>query len=356
MPSFIRLTLIGLGLLGAILACVNEYDPAIRANVNVVIVEATLTDLPETQFVKLSRSKSDSINGRFGSVPLTGATVTITEDSSRVLALKETAGGRYELPAEFRGRVGSRYQLRFQLRDGTRYESSTETLRAGPAIAKIYDAFNARSLPESLLKGYTAANDIFVDTPDPANVPNFYRWEWKLWERQDWCVAGQYVDTPCASTCWEILYSYSNAVFADTYTDGRTIVGRRVAQIPYHQDRPALVEVRQSSLTPLAYRYFKLFSDQTESTGTLTDTPPSALVGNIRNLADERESVVGYFVVSSVARVYYWLERKSNVGPPIGLFVALHGRKPITAGYVVSPSPCLPDENRTPFKPEGWRE
>ncbi len=145
------------------------------------------------------------------------------------------------------------------------------------------------------------------------------------------------------------------------HQSGRQITDRRVAQIPFYHPPPCLVEIRQSALTQGAYGYYRLLNDQTQKTGGLADTPPVPLIGNVRNLGDERENVIGYFTASGVSPMRYWLDRRSNTGTAPGLFVALNGREPNRqTGSPVRGRPplavCVSSTNRTPLKPEGWRE
>lgn len=384
------------------IACVGPVGPTVDASVNVVVVDGTITDLGEPQVVRLNRSRADPYTGRFGDTPLTGARVEVVINATGVVVLRETTAGTKEGPSGFRGVVGNRYQLRIALADGTRYTSSIEAMPAVPPIDTITDRYNPRSLPPRG-DGLVAANDLYVETKDPAGTPNYYRWDWILWERQDFCQTCRqgliyyerdannqlvegclpapssfplpfprpiFIDYECRTRCWEILFSAQLNQFADTYTDGRTIAGRRVAQIPFYQYSPALVEVRQSALTPTAHAYIRQLDEQSQRTGGLTDTPPAAPVGNIRNLANDRESVVGYFTASGVSTYRYWLERRNVTnelpfapGTELGTVffrllnsrpeykepvMGIRGRPPLAV--------CVSSNSRTPIKPDGWRD
>ncbi|HEV7350881.1 hypothetical protein [Telluribacter sp.] len=123
---------------------------------------------------------------------------------------------------------------------------------------------------------------------------------------------------------------------------------------------------------------------QTQNSGNLADTPPTAPIGNIRNAANSKEIVVGFFSTSTVSELRYWLDRKDVIGLPIGaydengeilnwdeeLFFALIGRRPtpeptppnMPAISIYGGPPRVPTaiceyiNSSTPFKPEGWRE
>ena len=397
-------------LIGLPLACVDLEDLPLRERVNVLVVDGTITNLAEAQVIRINRSKSDSLTGRFGSLPITGATVDVVVDSAQVVSFTETdTAGTYRAPAGFRGQVGRAYQLRFTLKNGTRYVSSVEIMQPVPPIGRVYAHFNPASLPARLDDGtinqYRGAHELFVDFQDPPDQHNYYRWDWMLWEKQDWCrscvqgyyliyqpysdfknptlyeacyedgnvtqgVGGRYFvnDYNCRTQCWEILHNYTTNVFDDQYGNGGQVLGRRVAQIPYYQMNGCLVKIRQSSLTSSAHQYYKFVQEQTQNTGGVADTPPTILVGNVHNVNDSHESVIGYFTASAVAAVDYWIDRKDATGRPPGLFAALNGRpyNPETGfgggiGGLINSSRvptavCVPSDSRTPNKPAGWRD
>lgn len=402
MRSFIILSLLSLGLLVPV-SCVDQLDLSLTQHINVVVVDGTITNLAEPQIIRLNLSKADPATGRFGTTPLTKATVEVVVDSSQLIACHETIDGNYQLPSDFRGQVGHAYQLRFTLSDGTRYQSTQQVMPAVPPINRVTARFNTASLPATQALGgyYRAGHDLFVDFQDPADQHNYYRWDWNLYEKQDWCrschqgvyavnnilphvykfpnyyvsgdslyedcfvpvdyhdagqpplVTDSYAyDYACRTTCWEILHNYDLNVFDDQYSNGGLIQARKIAEIPYYTHQPCLVELRQGSLPADAYRYFKLLQDQTQNSGGLADTPPTVLAGNVKNSVSNTERVVGYFTASATSAVRYWLDRKDATGLPLGatdpagspglpgaeLFYALNLREPY-------PEPTYPAPN-----------
>ena len=190
-------------------SCVDLTDPAINATVNVLVVDGTITNLPEPQLIRLNRSKADPLTGRFGSTPITKATVEVVVDSVQVIAAHETEDGSYQLPGDFKGQIGHSYQLRFTLSDGTRYVSTRQRMPPVPPIGTVSSRFNPTSLPVAvqLAGSYRAGHDIFIDWQDPASEQNYYLWEWKLWEKQDWC-----------RSCQQGVYAV-NAILPHAYKD-----------------------------------------------------------------------------------------------------------------------------------------
>ena len=422
-----------------LLGCVDPEDLTLRGIVDVVVVDGTITNLAEAQIIRLNRSQADRLTGRFGTIPITKATVQVIVDSTQIVFAHETVDGSYQLPSDFKGQVGHSYQLHFWLIEGTEYQSDAQVMQTVPGVEKTSAQFNPKSLPVGQFDNFTAGHDIYVDTQDPVNQHNYYRWDWTLYERQYWCrschqgvytvnkvlphtyryayyfVEGNdpyedcftpppgkgdydapevpggdwYYDYTCRTQCWEILHNVDINVFDDLYSNGGLIARRKVARIPFYQHAPCLVDVRQLSLTKDAYRYYKLFQDQTQNTGGLADTPPAAPVGNVHNAANSKEPVVGYFTASAVSLAHHWLDRKDTEGIPYGatdpegphndvgddLFYALNLRRPYS-----EPSPpytgargepkiriwpnasrpptavCASSDKKTPYKPVGWRD
>lgn len=432
-------------------ACIDPEDGALYGTKTILLVDGTVTNLAEPQLIKLSQARPDRLANQYSTTPLTNAIVEVVVDSAQVIACHETVNGSYQLPSDFRGKVGHAYQLRFTLSDGTRYLSTQQVMADVPPITKLNARFNPTSLSAQQLKGYTAAHDLFIESQDPAEQHNYYRWEWKLWERQYWChscrqgvysiykvlpnvyrsrdyfvtgtelyedcfipsagKAGEEApevpkedwiyDYGCRTPCWQIIYGNDIVVFDDQFTNGRPILQQRVAQIPFYDSGPGLVDVRQLSLTADAYRYYKLFQEQTQHTGGLADNPPTALGGNVYQIDQPQVRAVGYFSASAVSLVHYWLDRKDTNGlsygastpvsptEPVdslrpkgtygtssdGLFYALNARQPMAepsppylgerqkAKVRLWPNsdrpplaPCLQSDSQTPFKPEGWKE
>lgn len=406
-----------LGIILAVVACVDPEDISLFGTVDVLVVDGTITNLAEPQQIRLNRSRADRLTGRFGSLPITDAVVEVIVDSAQVVAGHQTVDGTYELPSDFKGQVGHAYQLRITLSNGTRYLSGQQVMQPGPPISRVYTRFNPTGLTNKINGYYAAEHDVFIDWQDPKEFHNYYRWDWKLWEKQIWCrscvqseyaqykIVGQHTggdncyfgnnelyedcyappnltnpeynyggknlyfvyDYNCRTNCWEVIYSHDINVFDDTFSNGGFLSGRKVAQIPYYQKNGCLVEIRQLSLNYDAYRFFLLYQQQTQNTGGLTDTPPSALVGNVHNVANSTEKVVGFFSASAVTAYRYWINRNDAYGEFPGLFQALYGRDPIPEPddgklFCIDPLPlrppkalCVPSDTRTPYQPEGWQ-
>lgn len=327
-------------------SCVIPYEIPLPSNTKYLVVEATLTDIDVAQTVRIN--ETNNVKDNIYNSPVKGLQVEIIVNKSETVNLTEQEPGVYALPFSFRSVPGNIYQLRFRKADGTTYESSEEKTTKAPPIEKVFDTFEAAGLEGTF--NDIPANYVFLNFKDNPATTDYYVWTWKLWENQTICRT-DYYDFYCNAKCWEIVSNKDFNILSDVYSNGKEISGKLVAKIPLYSFDGALLEIRQNTLSEKAFKYFKLVSEQQQTNGTLVDTPPAAIIGNIKNVTNPNEPVTGVFAVASTVIKKYWLNRENGYGKaiPIGLL----GRKPYLSTFPVT-YPCTAGPTRTPQKPEGW--
>jgi hypothetical protein len=368
----------------SIIACVEPYDLDYDQTKRILIVDAVLTDNPNadsTQLISITESIPNGSRNFYQ--PIAGAVVEVVVNDSERFRFSEVNNGQYLKPFGLTIEEGKKYQLEISLSDGRSYLSDIEQYTETSPIDRVYAQLEVEGIPKNI--GYEPAHYIYLDTKDKPGKGNNYVWSWKLYERQDICqscVNGRYFidrrtgvgacrdessafqqedffnDYQCDGDCWQVFYNTQINAMSDTYVDGNPIIGRLIGKIPVYQFRGALVEIKQQSISPGAFRYLKLLTEQSQNNGGLADTPPAALIGNVRNINDPSESVGGYFMVASERTQLLWLDRqdaaeqrvspKGFLGRQLSLEVVTEdpSRPPL--------APCKNSRNRTPFKPEGW--
>ncbi len=366
-------------------ACVEVYDVRYDLNADVVTVDGTVTN-ERGLTVTLRISRSSGLN--YYAEPMRDCTVEVLAGNGTSVALTETSSGVYSAPETFQGQVGQTYRLRFKTSTGVTYESDPEQLTEAPPIAKIYHQFNQNGILDRTGNRVLASSlDVYVDVNDPANRKNYYQWRWVDFEDQRICATCEggkldiktrecipernsraLFDYVCETQCWEIYYSSDVNVFSDVYSNGRTISARLAARIPYYyigQGFPiegALVEIQQYAISAAAYEYYKILGDQAQNTGNLTDTPPAAIVGNVHNVSDASEKVVGYFGAAGISKSRLFIDKRPYFTDAFK-FLTL-GRNPglepdtppMPPNFEFRPpyALCRASPNRTPIKPAGW--
>jgi hypothetical protein len=381
-------------------SCLEPYDVDIYTSKGYLLIDGTITNLVEEQYISIARTDPDAkyISSEFtsvinpprkSSIPLIMAEVKLIVNGSQNIALTEAEPGTYVLPNSFRAKVGGIYKLSILTIDGRKYESSEEKMLPVAPIKKVTETFNEKGIKKLSIYGEnTPTNDLYVDFDDPKGEKNFYRWRSYNYESIQFCASclrGRYYleetdkglvgrcvqdakirpneifDYVCPGVCWDIFPSTDITIFSDVYTNGQSQTDKLVAQVPLYQKNPCLVNIQQMSISANAYRYYKLVQDQSVNTGTLADTPPAPIRSNVYNVNDKTELVLGYFTASAVYQEPTMVYRRNAIiGEFDSIFKFLNYRKP--NGELVSfergkiPNAlCIQSRTRTPNYPYGWK-
>jgi Domain of unknown function (DUF4249) len=354
-------------------ACIDKINVEYDLSADLLTIDGIVTD---QNVIEVSIQYSRSLEGSTYIDPVRNCIVEVLVNGQSV-KLTESLPGIYTEPNKLKGAIGKTYQLRFTTPQGVKYESSIEKLNAAPPIDKIYHEFNEKGQLNNTGKVVIhSTSDVYIDFEDPVAQQNYYLWKTNLFERIDICEtcdAGLYqvgigcvrpryqtnpplpnYDYECKGRCWDIIDKNDLNILSDELTNGKKTVGRLIQKVPYYRNEGGLIEIQQYCITQLAYRYYDLLRQQSQTTGTLTDTPPAALVGNVRNLSNENEVIVGLFSAAGLAKRRHWIARGKDptaiqitvLGHPINFEPTSLTRPPL--------APCINGPYRTPFRPDGW--
>jgi hypothetical protein len=368
-----------------IVSCIEPFEIAYNTTENVLLVEAVVDNLDNREPI-IIRSSTPSSYGTSTIEPVKGLQVTVLVNGgeSKQYTESKVDPGNYFAPNGFVAEAGKNYQLVLKMPNGTKYVSTSQKINEGLPIKKLYQKFETTG-GKPIDRNFKAFHNIYLDTDDIPGKGNNYIWTWKLYEKQDVCrscepqeryypnpapegkcvkdlpnfLARQIYDYFCDGNCWEIIHSRKINIMNDDFSDGKTITGRLVDQIPYYQYKSALIEVTQSTLNNEGYRYYKILADQSQNTGGLADTPPASLIGNISNESNSKEAIAGFFRVAKVSRKTYWIDREDVPDKSIKPLGLLGGRdiSPEPSGTDTTRPPyalCIPSYSRTNVKPLGW--
>ena len=218
----------------------------------------------------------------------------------------------YFTPNGFRGEVGNTYTLHINTTDRS-YVSTPQTIVAGPEIDSV--GYLYRRLPSTDPVVFGSGVDVFVSWTDPVEARNFYSWR----------LNGIYrVDTPPVSgrccpyfpdgngmICWinEENVEGNRLAFSDDLINGNEVTervgfiednGLRFNNPVTPADRQYYVSIQQLSISGEAFAFYKLLESQLAISGSIFDPPPAALIGNMRNIDNPDENVIGFFGAFSI--------------------------------------------------------
>lgn len=286
-----------------------------------LVVDAFISDQPEAYFVKLSYS-STSLKG-YEDEGISGAEVFVTDAEGSRYDFSDAGSGIYESnPFEFQGQVGRTYQLHVRLPEGKQYISREETIQPVPEIDSIFARHENRPSITSI--GSEVDNwgmQTYLTTGTGGDKPGFYRWDWQeTYEFQSPLFDPMSMFPP--PICYQSgsvvrrLNIASSADFSEDKIIGRPInfISKKTYKL---QARYSLL-VTQYSLTERAYTFWENIKTQDESGGSVFAPPPSPIPGNIFNVNDDPEAVLGVFQVSAVRRKRFFLPRSEVPARPGG--------------------------------------
>jgi hypothetical protein len=287
-------------------SCIYPFDPPSEDYENLLVVEAFLTDSDDAFEVVLSRSIPID-TGYF--LPEENALISISDNLGGIYDFYEENPGRYMSFPDFTAQTGRIYRLHIQTTDGKQYESDSVFLRETPPIDSVLFKYEERVAAEG--EKDIQGLQIYVSTHDTKNSTWFYRWDYKeTWEFRSKYRSLQIWEDDMVKDrkdqiyrCWK-NYRSSNVFVATSNTLNEDIISEfPLVYVSNSTDRlmsKYSILVKQYALSEESYTYWKELEKINENLGTFFDPQPSTIKGNIYNINDENEIVLGYFDGSSV--------------------------------------------------------
>jgi Domain of unknown function (DUF4249) len=354
-------------------SCVEPYELNIRVETAILSIDGNINDQNQEQFINI-RKTLPSTNYGITFVGEEKAKVEIIEDNKNTIICREDKDGTYYLPPSFKTKLGSSYLLKVTLKDGNIYQSTEEKMIFTPEIIRSTVVFDKKAIPFG--DTYRPGHKVYIDTKDNPEKGDNLLWKYRFYERQQVCIScyeGIYLSSPspfgrcanvaenkgitfdylCSGQCWEVFYSKDINVISDAFSNGNEINNRLIASIPFYQNYGFLIEVFQQNVSASAFQFLKLLTEQSQSNGSLIDSPPSPLIGNIKNINNPEETVGGFFMVGNVKSKKIWVPRTESAST-VGLLGGRSINEEASSPGRPPTAPCVKSNTRTPIKPEGW--
>lgn len=288
-----------------------------------LIVSGTLTDLNEPQVVFLSETTSqarlplltDEENGYFTlddkPRPVRGARVTLEYEgiANPGKEFRETEPGRYELLENSVFGEGSTvgYFLQIQLGDRV-YRSKVQSFPEVIGSDELSFSFERTRLGDN---PDAAQVVIQSEVTLPEQVGNYYlRWavdEAYYWDLTFFPNPFNTPPPPCIVFGFpdpERITLINGDLLNRPGGKSTQIVAKRLVDQSFLSRH--FFNVRQLSVSKDSYEYWRRVRELVNNTGSVFDSPPAPIRGNLYNVNDPEEVVLGYFEVAKakVSRIY----------------------------------------------------
>lgn len=349
-----------------LVACVDLYDPKLTSDKLRLVVEAQFTTKLDYQYVYLTYDAPYNSEGNNFKNLVTRAKVKITDDQGKVFEfydeiepnnqIKTREGYNYRSVNKIKAELGRKYKLTVEVLDGRKYESSLESPVPVTKVDKVNIEFRELGRPSKVVGEFLVS----IDTKDAPTSKDFYKWdsyhvkqinycrEWYIYG-QGGAVTQSFVDK-CCEPCFEKVKNDDAFQLAnDRLINGNSIIRQHVATVPFDNNTPYYLVVNQYSLTEDAYKFWNAIKEQSKNSGGLFDATPKSIRGNIKNINDASEEVLGIFYVSDVYEHQINIERNRSTPKPIII-------EPYSLGWIKTEQcfPCQESYNRTKVRPAGF--
>lgn len=268
-----------------------------------VVVDGLITNEPGPYEVKLTYSSAYTSGSDGNNIALSGALVTISDDTGAKEVLHETKQGIYLTREGFRGSVGRIYTLHITTAEGKMIESDPEEMLPIPEVDSIYYIFQQISSEKE------QGHEVFVVVDDPVEDKNFYRWKWDGYYR--FYMVSDFETIACFKHEFDIN---KISVVSDRDFNGNKIYFP-VSFVPHFVNDFYLIHIHQYSLTESAYKFWNSLYEQSASVGSIFDSQPARIKGNLFYIDDTQEPVLGYFGVSAHSLGYQYMDFNAGIAP-----------------------------------------
>jgi hypothetical protein len=293
--------------------CVEEFVPPTGNYQNLLVVEAFISDNPSSHFVKLSRSYAINTSQ---DLPETGATVILRNSTGGQFEFVEEEGGRYEV-SDFSPEFDNSYVLSIRTANGEEFESDQVRMKKTPEIESIY--VGQKTIPSDLEGGLETGFQVYVNSSEKLDDETYMYYSWEdTWEIRtlfqsfldyDFDTNQDFERKENLSICWQESESTDIIIGTNEGTNRRNIEKQPIRFVSFHY--PFLREkysilVKQYALDVEGYRFWNDLKESNESAGTLYDTQPFQVIGNMKSVQENGSPVLGYFeMTQEVSKRFY---------------------------------------------------
>ena len=281
--------------------CIEPFDPPVsKKEAGFLVVEGFLNATDHTVNIKLSRAIP--LSEKSTPLPELGATLAIEESSGASYPVQEFGNGFYSASSPA-FTINKEFRLYIRTKGNNEYRSAYVLAKHSPPIDSVSWV------------GEEEGVNIKVSTHDDENQTHYYRWEFtETWKyhapySSDWALVE---GVPHYRSTEELIYTcYKDERSENILTYGTLgLAADQVSQyelnfIPRFSQKISSqysILVKQYALGAEAYDYWQQLKVSTENLGGLFDPQPSRVKGNLSNIRNDEEPVIGYFDASGVSQ------------------------------------------------------
>ncbi len=356
--------------------CSDPVEPEFDFKEGLIYIDALASTEIGTSYAIISVTKN--VFGDHKAIEVSGASVYFKNQEFGSTVQLEELDGAYFPPPDFRIEENELWNLEVKLPDGREYASQIEKVPQLVIEASFDTNFKSELVYSEGYERFVPGHEITTTFDDPANEENYYFWRYKSFEklinceicvdfqvyREGRCIVvnqmaddsplKKYYTYECEEDCWKIRYSQNVNILSDEFINGKKVTQLPIGEVLLYTNDNILLQLQQFSISPNAYRYFKTLKDLVDNNGGFNSPLPAALIGNLYNINDPDEFVLGRFTVASSRTTPIFIERINIEEPQLEPRVITNPEGDEVPPPMVTMAPCKPGRYRTSLTPMGW--
>jgi hypothetical protein len=281
-------------------ACRQSYTPPIHStNNSYLVVEGFINNGQDSTYITVTHTFK-LIDTSYVT-PELHAQLTVEGKDNSSYPLKEWGNGQYGATSLVLNKA-LQYRLHIKTSNGKEYASEYVDLKSSPPI----DSVSFRRTRQGV--------EIDANSHDPQSASHYYRWDYvETWEFHS--VYGtdiQYLNHMIVPlfpnpyyTCWKYAANTNILLTSTTKLASDVVSQFPLVAIPENSWIISVrysILVKQYVLTPEAYNFWLTLQKNTEQIGSIFSPQPTALTGNVHNLADSSETVIGFISAGTLQK------------------------------------------------------
>ncbi len=294
-----------------ILGCQEPIELDFQSDDEYLVIDGFITDDFGPHTIKISKSQPFTNDEIVIFEKVQNAAVTITDDLGNVTNLTMSAPGSYLTSGFFIGQIGRSYTLSVDV-NGETYESTPQLIPAKSSFGSVYFEQGQREVINDdgeLLVNPTVK---FLCDVDYASQNSYAAVTWE----------GTYeYKTVLTQTPYDCYVDEANRGFSSIITNeevnvdsaDKVTVGELLFDVRFKSAYS--LNAILYSMNEEAHNFHFQINQQRSSTGSVFDPQPFQIFGNIRNVNDPDQTVLGYFGAygKEESRVFVY---SSNIDAP----------------------------------------
>lgn len=315
---------IAMVLMVVITSCIQRFDPEIR-DVDAVkyVITGQVNSGDDIQRINIGTSSPIS---KPGIIPVTGCTVKVIDAKGNEYPAHDVWNGNYDVDIPQNELIpGNSFKVDIVVPGGTHIVSDFDQILAGPPIESVY--YEVQKLPTESPIEFTDGIQFYADL-DASNFAcrNFRyevieTYEYHTKYPIEWWYNGRLRHTtpPDSSkmVCWRTT-SLRDVYMVSTEDLAENKYKKYALNFVDNQSSARLVYgysllLRQYSMSDEAFQYWEKIRLNSQEQGGLYDSQPMSIKGNLHNVTNPGQDVLGFFSATTVTQKRIFVKNVPNL-------------------------------------------